>query len=358
LDAAGLDHFNRNAHNRCTASVRVSETIMSTTPSSGSARPFRFSVQAFEAGSAKEWFDTARRAEDLGYSALFATDHYFGPGEISASTGHRPVDVAPLSAIMAAAAATTTLRVGCRVFCVDYHHPVVLAKEVATIDLLSEGRLEVGLGAGWLAAEYEGLGVHMDSPRVRIERLAEVVEVLKCHWAGEPLNVDGAHVTARGFAGRPLPVQRPHPPLLIGGGAPRILRLAGKLADIVSINFNNASGKLGADSVARSSLAQTVEKVGWVREGAGDRFADLELEIAAYFVAVKVDPREAVATMAARFGVEPAELLQHPHALIGTVEEISERLEERRARLGVSYINIAQRHMDEFAPVVARLAGT
>ena len=168
-------------------------------------RPFRFSVQAFEADSGQQWIGVARRAEDLGYSTLFTTDHYFGPGDISNTSGHRPVDVAPLTAMTAAAMATTRLRVGCRVFCVDYHNPVVLAKELATLDMVSDGRLEVGLGAGWVAAEYEGLGIAMDRPGVRIERLAEVVEVLKAHWGGKPLDVQGTHVHVSGFAGRPLP---------------------------------------------------------------------------------------------------------------------------------------------------------
>jgi probable F420-dependent oxidoreductase len=324
----------------------------------GGTRPFRFSVQAFEAESAGDWVGVARRAEDLGYSALFTTDHYFGPGDISNASGHRPVDVAPLTAMTAAAMATTRLRVGCRVFCVDYHHPVLLAKELATLDMLSEGRLEVGLGAGWVAAEYSGLGLAMDRPGVRIERLAEVVEVLKAHWTGKPLDVHGRHVHAAGFAGRPLPVQQPHPPVLIGGGAPRVLRLAGRLADIVSINFNNAAGTLGSASVASSTQDATREKIGWIAEGAGDRFGDIELEIAAYFVAIGDDTSDALEAMARRFGVPPEELAGHPHALIGSVPEVCEKLQQRRSELGVSYVLVAQRSMDAFAPVVARLVGT
>ena len=323
----------------------------------GRTRPFRFSVQAFEAQSGPQWTGLARRAEDLGYSTLFTTDHYFGPGDISDTSGHRPVDVAPLTAMTAAAMATTRLRVGCRVFCVDYHHPVVLAKELATLDMLSGGRVEAGLGAGWVTAEYEGLGLTMDRPGVRIERLAETVELLKAHWAGDQLAVKGTFVRASGFAGRPRPVQQPHPPIFIGGGAPRVLRLAGRLADIVSINFNNAAGRLGSGSVASSTRDATAEKIGWIREGAGDRFGDIELEIAAYFIAISEDPADAVAAMAGRFGVPAEVLAEHPHALIGSVPEICEKLEQRRSELGVSYINVAQRSMEAFAPVVARLAG-
>jgi probable F420-dependent oxidoreductase len=321
-------------------------------------RPFRFSVQAFAAESMAEWTDTARQAEDLGYSTLFTTDHYFGPGAIAEQSGHRPVDLAPIAASMAAAAVTTQLRVGCRVFCVDYHHPVVLAKELATLDLLSNGRLEVGLGAGWVAAEYDGLGIAMDRPGVRIERLRETAGLLKEHWSGDELNIQGAQVRAVGFAGRPFPVQRPHPPILIGGGSPKVLRLAGALADIVSINFDNKAGKLGSASVATSGADATRQKVDWIREGAGERFDGIELEIGAYFMAVRDDPRAAIEAMAARFGVSEAELLDNPHALIGSVAAVCERLHRLRDEFGISYIDVAQRNMAEFAPVVAALAGS
>ena len=321
-------------------------------------RPFRFSVQATQAESAAEWTAIARRAEDLGYSTLFTADHYYGPGDIAAASGTSPIELAPVPAIMAAADVTSTLRVGCRVFCVDYHHPVVLAKELATVDLLSGGRLEVGLGAGWVAAEYAGLGIAMDRAGVRIERLTEVVDLMRQHWSGEPLQIVGEHVHAVGFAGRPLPAQRPGPPIMIGGGSPRVLRLAGRLADIVSINFNNASGALGASAVASSTMAATEQKLGWVRAGAGERYDSLELELGAYFVAIAADPRAELDAMADRFGVSATELREHPHALIGSVDEVCDRLVERRARLGFSNINVAQRRMEQFAPVVARLTGT
>jgi len=176
--------------------------------------------------------------------------------------------------------------------------------------------------------------------------------------AAEPLDIDGTYVHVHGFEGRPLPVQTPHPPIMIGGGAPRVLRTAGELADIVSFNFNNATGALGAASVASATVERTREKIEWVREGAGDRFDDLELEVGAYFVTVTDDPVEATAAMAARFGIEPEELASHPHALLGTVDSICETLEARREELGISYLTIAQRNAEEFAPVVARLTGT
>lgn len=322
-----------------------------------SDRPFRFGLQAFEATTADEWYRLVRRTEELGYSTLFTSDHYFGPGAISDATGHRPVEMAPLASIAAAAAVTSSLRVGCRVFACDLHHPVVLAKEMATLDMLSSGRLEVGLGAGWVRDEYDGLGVPMASAGERIAKLGEYVALLRAHWSGEPLDVDTPHTHASGFAGRPRPVQQPGPPIMIGGGAPRVLGLAGRLADIVSINFDNSSGKLGAASVASSGADQTAQKIDWIKAGAGERFDALELEIGAYFVAVGNGAGAALTAMADRFGVSAAEFASHPHALIGTVDEVCATLIDRRARYGISYVTVAQRHLDEFAPVVAALTG-
>ncbi len=320
-------------------------------------RPFRFGLQAFEGSSAAEWFDTVRRTEDLGYDALFSSDHYFGPGEIATATGHRPVDMAPLTSIAMAAARTTALRVGCRVFCCDFHHPVVLAKEMATLDVLSEGRLIVGLGAGWVRDEYDGLGVPMERPSVRIAKLGEYVDVMRAHWSGDELDVHGSFVDVSGFAGLPKPVQPSGPPIMIGGGAPKILGLAGRVADIVSLNFNNASGRLGSSSVMSSGAAETEEKISWIRDGAGDRFDQIEIEIGAYFVGVGDGAAAQLDAMAARFGVGADEFASHPHAFFGSVEQICELLIERRERFGVSYVTVAQRHLDEFAPVIAAMAG-
>ena len=321
-------------------------------------RPFRFGLQAFEGASASEWFDTVGRAEQAGYSTLFSSDHYFGPGAISDATGHRPVALAPLTSIAMAAARTSTLRVGCRVFACDLHHPVVLAKEMATLDVLSEGRLEVGLGAGWVREEYDGLGVEMRRPGVRIAKLGEYVELMRAHWSGEQIDVHGEHVDVSGFAGLPRPVQQPGPPIMIGGGAPRILGLAGRLADIVSLNFDNSSGRLGSASVLSSGADETANKIQWIRDGAGERFDALELEIGAYFVAVGDGAAAQLEAIASRFGVSPEQFASHPHALFGSVAEICDTLRERRRRFGTSYVTVAQRHLDEFAPVVAELAGT
>jgi probable F420-dependent oxidoreductase len=320
------------------------------------SRPFRFAVQAYAADSAAGWRETARVTEALGYSALHLADHYIGPGPALAATNHPVQSIAPVPAMAVAAEATTTLRIGCRVFCVDYHQPVVLAKELATLDLLSEGRIEAGLGAGWLAGEYEAMGVAFERAGARIDRLEAVVDLLRqCFGDGE-VKLDQAGVFAQGFEAVPKPVQPAGPPILIGGGSRRVLRLAGAKADIVSLNFDNSSGRIGAAGVGSSTAAQTTAKVGWVREGAGPRFDDLELEIGAYFTAVTDDGRPVLDRLSGSFGLSPEELAAHPHVLVGPVGAICDELERRRQAYGISYVTVGESVAREFAPVVDRLA--
>lgn len=318
-------------------------------------RPFRFAVQSFNADSGKAWTERARRAEALGYSALHLADHLLGPGPAIDKTNHPIQNLAAVPAMAHAAAVTSTLRVGCRVFCIDYYNPLVLIKSAMTLDLLSEGRLELGLGAGWLQEEYAAVGIAFDEPRVRIDRLGDVIEGLKA-FRGEGLaDVSNGTLQWRGFEGLPKPVSKP--PLMIGGGSPRILRLAGREADVVSLNFNNRAGVIGPDGVRSSSAEETAKKVGWVREGAGDRFDDLELEIGAYFTFVMDDPSEPLAAMAGAFGYDEDEMRRHPHALFGSVDTVCEELERRREQFGISYVTVGDSAMEAFAPVVARLSG-
>jgi probable F420-dependent oxidoreductase len=321
-------------------------------------RPFRFGLQAFAADTATEWKELARRVESLGFSTLFTCDHYFGPGSVSDDSAHRPVDLSPIVPLAVAAAVTTSLRVGCRVFSCDFHHPVVLAKECATLDLLSDGRMEIGLGAGWVKAEYDGMGIPMEPAGRRIDKLSDYITLMRAQFTGEDIAVDTPHVKVSGFAGRPVPVQQPHPPIMIGGGSRRILGLAGREADIVSINFNNAPGKLGPASFAAAGPEATMQKLAWIRDGAGDRFDRIEIETSAMSVAIDSNPEPARREMADRVGVSTQELDGNPHVLIGTVDEVCDRLRERRERYGISYVTVAHRNMDQFAPVVARLAGT
>ena len=321
------------------------------------SRPFRFAVQAFDADSAKEWREKARRAEGNGYAALHLADHFLGPGPAISQTNHPVQTLAAVPAMAVAAEATQRLRVGCRVFCIDYRNPVVLAKEAATLDLLSEGRLELGLGAGWLSAEYEAVGIEMDSPGVRIERLGEVVRAVKAFCGGEPLELEGSNIRWSGFSGVPRPVQRPWPPIMIGGGGRRVLELAGREADIVSLNFNNRAGVLGPDGVRGATQSGTLEKLGWVREAAGTRADSIEFEIGAYFTFVTEESGPIIEGLAGAFGISPEEMRNHPHALFGSVEQIVDELERRREAYGISYVTVTDEVADAFAPVVARLAG-
>jgi probable F420-dependent oxidoreductase len=322
------------------------------------ATPFRFAVQAYKPTSGSEWRDTARKAEDLGYSALHLADHYFGEGPALAAASHPLQTVAAIPAMMAAAAATESLKVGSRVMCCDYHQPMVLMKSLATIDLLSDGRLEAGFGAGWTRSEYDAMGVPWERAGKRIAKMAEYVEFARQFFAGVDLDYRGEYVQVHDTQAVPASPQPGGPKIMIGGGAPKVLGIAGRLADIVSINFNNAAGKIGAQGVGSGTAEGTAEKIGWIRDGAGDRFDDIEIEIAAYFTTVTDNTTETTAAMAGAFGLEPDVVANHPHTLIGSVEEIIEKLQARRAEFGISYVTVGDSAMDDFAPVVAALTGT
>lgn len=333
-------------------------------------RPFRFAVQSYNASSAAEWRNRARQAEDLGYSALHLADHYVGPGRVVEQTSHPVQELAAVPAMMAAAEATSRLRVGCRVFCVDYHHPVVLAKQAATLDLLSEGRLELGLGAGWLRAEYEALRIPFDPPGQRIRRLAAAIALVKQAMGGADAPFEagaeaaqaartahGAPIAYDGFAPRPLPVQRPHPPIMVGGGGRRVLSLAAREADIVSLNFNNRAGVIGPDGVHSGAAAATAEKIGWLREAAAERMDAIELEIGAYFTFVQPGAEAIAAEMGRSLGLSAQEMLRHPHGLFGEADAVADELRRRREHYGIHYITVPDSALTAFAPVVAQLAG-
>ncbi len=322
--------------------------------SSPSLRPFRFGVSCNAGGSAAEIRAKARRLEDLGYYSLLWQDHYAGPGPAVQAASHPPQTVAAIPAAVLAAEATTSLVVGFRVLCADYHHPVVLAKELATLDLLSGGRLEIGLGAGWMASEYAAMGIPFDSPGRRVERLAEVIAVLDACFADGPADFRGDSFAVEGFEGVPKPLQRPRPPLAIGGGGRRVLELAARRADIVSVNLDMRSGRLGAEAVGRSADVSIDERLLWIRGAAGQRQSALTLEIGVHFVAVTSDADEALEAMLHL----PASVgRRHPHALVGTVGELCDLLEARREEWGFSYVTIQDRTAEAFAPVVRRLAG-
>jgi probable F420-dependent oxidoreductase len=308
-------------------------------------RRFRFAVQEHRASSAAAWREKARQVESLGYASLYLPDHFSD-------------QMGPVAALMAAADATTTLRVGSLVFDNDYRHPVVLAKEAATLDLLSDGRLDFGLGAGWMASDYEQAGITFDAPGTRIERMEEALHIIKGLFGGAPFSFAGKHYQVTNIEGSPLPLQKPHPPILLGGGGRRMLRLAAREADIVNVNFDLREGHVNRKLVHTGMAKATDEKLGWIKEAAGDRIESIELSVT-IFLANITDDRDSVATaMAAGLGSETHDILDMPHFLIGTVDQLVEALQLRRDRYGISYVIVPGEVAELFAPVVAQLAGT
>ena len=313
-----------------------------------SVSPFRFTVQAGLPPAGHRWDDLARRVEDLGYSALTVSDHFDD-------------QFAPTPALMAAADATTTLRIASLTYGNDYRHPVVLAKEAATIDVLSGGRFELGLGAGWMTTDYAAAGIPLDRPGVRIARLAEALDVITGLWADDPCTVTGEHYAVRDLDGRPKPIQRqahrPGPPILIGGGGRKVLSLAARQADIVGLNIALGSGRIDETAGPTATDEATLEKIGWIREAAGDRFERLELQVRVHLAAITDDRRALAEAVGPSLGLSADQALASPHALAGTVDEIIEQCLDRRERYGISVIGIGVDAMDAMAPVVARLAG-
>jgi probable F420-dependent oxidoreductase len=307
-------------------------------------RPFRFGVQAPVGASRTEWVELARTAEDLGYAVLTMPDHF-------------KVQLAPVPALMCAADATTTLRVGALVWDNDYKHPLVLAKELATIDLLSDGRLEVGIGAGWEKVDYDQSGMAYDPPGVRVDRFVEGVTIIKGLFAEGPFTFQGTHYTVTGHEGTPKPFQRPHPPFLIGGGGKRVLSIAAREADIVGINGTMTPGQVGLEVLSTMTAAAVDEKVALVRSAAGGRLDQIEWHIRAFMTAISDDRDTRVEGIASFTGMSRDEVLASPFALIGSPAQLVEDLLVRRDRWGFSYVTISAEDMIAFAPVVAALAG-
>ncbi|MEO5900843.1 MAG: TIGR03621 family F420-dependent LLM class oxidoreductase [Ilumatobacteraceae bacterium] len=308
------------------------------------ARPFRFGVQASTAATGKEWMDLARACEANGFDCLTMPDHFTD-------------QLAPVPALMAAAGATTALRIGALVWDNDYKHPVVLAKELATMDLLSEGRLEIGLGAGWMISDYEQAGMTYDRAGVRIDRFVEGLSIIKQSLAGEPFSFAGEHYEINGYSGRPLPVQRPCPPVLIGGGGKRVLGIAAREADIVGINGTMHEGRIGAGALASMTAAAVDEKIAIVREAAGERLGAIEMNVRIFMPRVTDDRAAAITALASMLGQEESLVEQTPFALVGSPAKIVEDLLARRETWGFSYIIVGAEDVDSFAPVVAALNG-
>ncbi len=306
-------------------------------------RPFRFGLSLLGFDHAHDWPEMARKIEDLGFSTLLVPDHF---GD----------QLAPFPALMAAGCATTTLRVGTYMCAVDFRHPAMLAKEAATVDLLSGGRFELGLGAGWRKSEYDETGLEFASGPTRRARLEETVSIVRGLWSGEPFSFKGNTYAIDALVGRPLPFEGRHPPILIGGAGPSLLRMAGRVADIISIAPRTSEAGLRDDSdITESSL---VSKLSAVDEGASGRHDRPELNALVLAVRITDDAHSAVLELARRYGLTTQSIEASPHLLVGSVEHVVDVLLERRERFGLSYVTVSEPSLDHVAPIVARLAGT
>ena len=292
-------------------------------------RPFRFGLIASSTVSQAAWINQARRAEELGYSTLLI------PDRTSVGT------LAIVPALAVAASTTTTLRVGSYVFCNGYRHPVLLAREAATLDLLSNGRFELGLGAGVSSEEFEKMGLSFASAGERVSNLEETIRLLKQLLTEETVNFSGKHYTVSELTGTIKPVQKPHMPFLVAGAGERMLKLAAREADIIAIG--SKIGPRGADPTD----VPLEQKIAWIREAAGERFVDLELSQTIYDMEITDSPVPLSATQGGWF---------IPKRPLSTAQAVARLLEERE-RYGFSYLQISAQQMENFAPVLAQLAG-
>ena len=303
-------------------------------------RPFRFSVVAEAAKSRQEWLAKARRAQDLGYTTFLVPDHL---GQ----------DIDPIVGLMAVADATS-LRIGSHVFCNDFRYPVLLARQAANLDLFSEGRFQFGLGCGYLATEYDQAGIALDAPGLRLSRFEEALQIIKAYFHEEQVTFFGRYYQVKELKASIKTVQKPHPPMYIGGGGKRVLSIAAREADIVGlVARNNAQGLDWASALPAANF----EKIAWVRQAAGERFSQLEFS-STIFIAVVTDHLQPVAQqIGGRLGLTAEQTPDCLQIVVGSVDQIVGELQKRRELFGISCIEIVETHMETLAPVVARLAG-
>ena len=316
------------------------------------ARPFRFGVINETFGSAAAWRDGAKKAEALGFSTFLIRDHLVAD--------HFGVQFAPFSALAIAAAATSSIHLGTYVIDNDFRHPAVLAKECATLDLLSDGRFELGLGAGWLKAEYDRAGVPFDSAAVRLSRMEESIEILKELFSGREATLSGAYYNVDRLPNYPTPVAR-RIPLVIGGGRKRVLQIAGRVADTVAVMTSTLTTTFSSTADPDERRAAAIEaRIGWIKEGAGGRFDEIELSTGPDLI---VTDRRGARTedLIARNGwdgLTAFDIAAMPLIRIGSIDEIAGGLHEIRERFGFSYFVFADGQMDELAPLINLLADT
>ena len=290
--------------------------------------PFRFGVQVSKLPHA-DWQGAVQRIEAMGYSSLFLPDHFGGQWD-------------PTTTMAAVAAVTETLRVGSLVFDIDYRHPVVYAKAAATLHVLSHGRHEFGIGAGWMQTDYVEAGIPYDRPGVRIGRLDEGLQIIRSMWQNELTSFEGEHYAIRDIKATPIP-DGSQPPVLIGGGGKRVLSLAGRHADIVGINPTMVEGRVTAATAADSSPERVLEKVGWVRSAAEKAGRDpdaIEFNSLTFVTAITDDPSGLRNSLSSSSGMTLEQVANCPLFLTGPASEIQDRLHKRREETGINYVVI------------------
>ncbi len=308
-------------------------------------QPFRFGVELQHPFADQSWVETVRRVEAMGYSTMFVPDH-FDEG------------LGPIAAMASAVAVTTTLKVGPLVLDCDFRHPAILARELASIDLISDGRLEVGLGAGWKRLDYERSGIAMDTPKIRVDRMIEHMAVLKGLFAPGPFSFAGDHYQISELDGTPKPATATGPKFLIGGGGRRVLRFAAANADIIGVNASIHSGEIDT-AAAQDALPSSIdEKVAWVREAAGPEIANKEINAWLSVASITDDRDNFAAALAGVFGTDPESVVQAPLVLIGSASQVIEQLHARRERWGYNYTVIPGNEAESFASIIAELTGT
>jgi probable F420-dependent oxidoreductase len=309
-------------------------------------RRFRFGLDVGDNFGRDEFVSLVRRADSSGFSTVTGPDHI----------GSRLAAVLPMLSV--AAEVSSRLRISPMVLANDFRHPVVLAKDSATMDILSEGRFELAIGTGWIKPQFDAAGIRYDPPSKRVDRFEEAIVVIKGCWSGQPFSFEGNHYHVTEIT-CPRPFQRPHPPILIAGGGPRMLKIAGREANIVSLApvtpGSSAFDNFGRDLT--NSGSRVASQIDWIRQGAGPRFDDIELSVFAHHVAVTENAEHEREELGAKTGTTPDEIANSPHMLIGPVSSIVETLLERRERHGISYVVFDSADLDTIEPVIDRLEG-
>jgi probable F420-dependent oxidoreductase len=308
-------------------------------------RAFRFGISFGGTPTRSDLASALRRAESAGFEVVCTADH------ISAR-----LSVFPLLTL---AAEMSGLRVSPMVIANDYHHPVSVARDSASLDLLSDGRFELGIGTGWIKEQYDSIGLAYDPPSVRVDRLEEALQVILGCWSGRPFTFNGTHYQVEDVT-CPLPAQRPRPPVLIAGSGRRMLTLAGRAADIVGISAvgGDHTGFTDFDSALGGSASRIEEQLAWVERGAGRRFDDLVIGVFAHHLQVVDDVPGSASALAAEWETTPDQVLASPHVLLGDTSQIIETLQERRERFRISYIVFLGADLANAEPIVSALAGT